>query len=39
MRIILIGAAGIVSALVALVMCGIHAIYSAGVYMTFDDPF
>lgn len=38
-KIILIGVAGIISVLVSLALCGIHAIYSAGVYMTFDEPF
>lgn len=38
-KFVLLGIAGLVIALVPLVLCGIHAIYSAGVYMTFDDPF
>lgn len=38
-KFVLLGIAGLIAALVSLVLCGIHAIYSAGVYMTFDDPF
>lgn len=38
-KLVLLGIGGIISLAVVLVLCGIHAIYSAGVYMTFDDPF
>ncbi len=38
-KIVLLGIGGVIAILVSLVLCGIHAVYSAGVYMTFDDPF
>lgn len=38
-KFVLLGIGGVIAILVSLVLCGIHAIYSAGVYMTFDDPF
>lgn len=39
MELVLVGIAGIAAVAVALVLCGVHAIYSAGVFMTYDDPF
>lgn len=38
-KFVLLGIAGLIAVLVSLVLCGIYAIYSAGVYMTFDEPF
>ena len=38
-KFVLLGITGVAAVVVALVMCGIYAIYSAGVYMTFDEPF
>lgn len=38
-KFVLLGIGGVIVILVSLVLCGIYAIYSAGVYMMFDDPF
>jgi len=38
-KLVLLGIIGITAVAVVLVLCGVHAIYSAGVFMTYDDPF
>lgn len=38
-KFVLLGIGGVIAILVSLVLCGIYAVYSAGGYMTFDDPF
>lgn len=39
MKLVLLGIVGIIFVLVALVLCGIHAVYSVSVFMSCDDPF
>lgn len=39
MKLVLLGIIGITAVAVVLVLCGVHAIYSTGVFMTYDDPF
>lgn len=38
-KLVLLGIVGIIFVLVALVLCGIHAVYSVSVFMSCDDPF
>lgn len=39
MEVVLVGIAGIAAVLVVLILCGVHAVCSAGGFMRFDEPF
>lgn len=39
MELVLVGIAGIAAVTVALVLCGVHAVCSAGGFMGYDEPF
>lgn len=38
-ELVVLGIVGITAVAVVLVLCGVHAVYSAGGFMRYDEPF